>query len=227
MRGETVTDATGGRDAAALEGDDGRDDLQEGTAPMSLFTRAFPKWLPIAVAVTLAIGISYLFVQQDYRQSANDPQIQVARDVAAGLASGRTAGELVSATDKVDPSKSLAPFVIVLDASGKVVVSSMVLGSSSPVPPAGVLATAKSTGEYKVTWQPRPDARIASVVVPVNGGSGGYVIAGRSLQAVEARVDQLTQLAGLGWLATMVLTFIAVLVADRARGDRAEADPTA
>jgi hypothetical protein len=180
---------------------------------MSLFMRAFPKWLPIGVAVTMLIGVSYVFVQQSYRQSANDPQIAVARDMAASLAAGTPADQLVS-REQIDPSKSLSPFVIVLDADGKVVVSSMLLRSTTPVPPAGVLATAKSKGEYRVTWQPRADARIASVVVPVKGGPGGYVVAGRSLRLVEERVDQLTQLAGLGWIGTIVLTFLFVLLGD-------------
>lgn len=180
---------------------------------MSLFMRSFPKWLPIGVAVTMLIGVSYVFVQQSYRQSGNDPQIAVARDIAASLATGAPADQLVS-REQVDPSKSLAPFVIVLDSGGKVVVSSMVLGSSTPLPPAGVLASAKASGENRVTWQPRADARIASVVVPVKGGPGGYVVAGRSLRLVEERVDQLTQMAGLGWIGTIVLTFLFVLLGD-------------
>jgi hypothetical protein len=180
---------------------------------MSLFTRAFPKWLPIAVAVTLVLVISYTFVQQSYRQGANDPQIMMARDVAAAVGDGTPASQLVS-TGTVDPSKSLAPFIIVLDADGKVVVSSMALGATTPLPPAGVLATAKATGENRVTWQPRPDARIAAVVVPVKRGPGGYVVAGRSLQVVEVREDQLTQLAGLGWIGTLVLTLLAVVLVD-------------
>ncbi len=180
---------------------------------MSLFTRAFPKWLPIGVGVTLLLVISYTFVQQDYRQTANDPQVMIAHDTAAALASGTPASELV-ASRTVDPSKSLAPFLIVLDASDRVVASSMALGAASPAPPAGILATAKATGEYRVTWQPRADARIAAVVVPAQGSSGGFVLAGRSLQAVESREDQLTQMAGLGWLGTIVITFIAVLFAE-------------
>jgi hypothetical protein len=180
---------------------------------MSLFTRSVPKWLPIAVAATLLIGVSYVFVQQAYRQGANDPQIMVARDIAASLGAGTTADQLVS-REQVDPSKSLAPFVMVLDGGGKVVVSSMSMGGTTPVPPSGSLQAAESSGENRVTWQPRADARIAAVVVPVKGGPGGFVVAGRSLRVVEERVDQLTQLAGLGWLATIVLTFAAVLLAD-------------
>jgi hypothetical protein len=177
---------------------------------MSLFMRAFPKWLPIGVAVVLVLGISYVFVQQSYRNGANDPQIQMARDAAAALVAGTPASALVP-TGTVDPSKSLAPFLLVLDADGRAIASSMVLGASSPVPPAGVLATAKATGEYRVTWQPRADARIAAVIVPVKGGPGGYVVAGRSLQAVEEREDQLTKMAGLGLLGTLVVTLLAVV----------------
>jgi hypothetical protein len=180
---------------------------------MSLFTRSFPKWLPIGVAVTLVIGISYVFVQQSYRMGANDPQIMMARDVAASLAAGTPADQLVS-NEKVDPSKSLAPFVIVLDAKGAVAVSSMQIGGATPLPPTGVLDVAKSSGENRVTWQPQANARIAAVVVPVKGGPGGYVVAGRSLAAVEERIDQLTQMAGLGLLGSLLLTFCAVLLAD-------------
>jgi hypothetical protein len=180
---------------------------------MSLFTRALPKWLPIGVAATLVLVISYTFVQQSYRQGANDPQIMMARDIADAVGAGTPAGRLVS-TETVDPSESLAPFVIVLDANGKVFVSSMQLGGSTPLPPAGVLASAKATGENRVTWQPRADARIAAVVVPVKGGPGGYVVAGRSLRVIEVREDQLTQLAGLGWIGTLVLTLLAVILVD-------------
>ena len=179
---------------------------------MSLFTRAFPKWLPTAVAVTLVLLISCTFAQQVYRMSANDPQVMLAHDAAAGIAAGAPAGAHVP-SPTVDPSKSLAPFVIVLDSAGKAVASSMVLGTASPVPPTGVLETAKATGENKVTWQPRSDTRIAAVVVPVKGGPGGYVIAGRSLKAVEQREDDLTKMAGLGWLGTMALTLMAAVVA--------------
>jgi ribosomal protein L18E len=179
---------------------------------MPLFARSFLKWLPIGVAVTLVLGIAYAFVQQSYRQDANDPQIMMARDVAAGLAAGKSADSLVS-SEQVDPSKDLAPFVIVLAPDRTVVVSSAVLGASAPVPPGGVLTAAKASGENRVTWQPRADTRIAAVVVPVNTGPGGWVIAGRSLQLAEERESALTQMAGLGLLGTLVATFIAAMFA--------------
>lgn len=180
---------------------------------MQMFGRAFARWLPIGVAVTLVLGVAYAAVQQVYRQGANDPQVMMARDIAARVAAGTPADQLVS-NETVDPSASLAPFVIVFDTDRKVVVSSAVLGGSSPVPPAGVLGAAASSGENRVTWQPRRDARIASVIVAVKGGPGGYVLAGRSLREAEERVDRLGVMVGLGWLATLGLTLAAVLLVE-------------
>ncbi|HEY5517371.1 MAG TPA: hypothetical protein VIL15_03780 [Coriobacteriia bacterium] len=191
---------------------------------MSLFARSFLKWLPIAVGCTLVLGISYVFVQQSYRMGANDPQTMVAHDTAAALAAGSQPDQLVS-NETIDPSVSLAPFVIVFDAAGKPLVSSARLAGTIPVPPAGVLEASKASGENKVTWKPRSDARIAAVVVPVKGGADGFVLAGRSLRVVEERVNDLTSLALLGWAATMLTTFTAVLFVGwvRARRKRAMA----
>lgn len=186
---------------------------------MSLLARSFLKWMPIAVGCTLVLGISYVFVQQSYRMSANDPQTMVAHDIATELAAGTAPDQLVS-NETIDPSISLSPFVIVFDAEGKPLVSSARLAGAIPVPPAGVLDASKASGENKVTWQPRSDARIAAVVVPVKGGADGFVLAGRSLRVVEERVDDLTSIAGLGWIGTMAATFIAVLFAGWMRARR-------
>lgn len=186
---------------------------------MSLLARSFLKWMPIAVGCTLVLGISYVFVQQSYRMSANDPQTMVAHDIATELAAGTAPDQLVS-NETIDPSISLSPFVIVFDAEGKPLVSSARLAGAIPVPPTGVLDASKASGENKVTWQPRSDARIAAVVVPVKGGADGFVLAGRSLRVVEERVDDLTSIAGLGWIGTMAATFIAVLFAGWMRARR-------
>jgi hypothetical protein len=177
---------------------------------MSLLTHSFLKWLPIAIGCTLVLGTSYVFVQQAYRMSANDPQTMVAHDIATELAAGTAPDQLVS-NETIDPSISLSPFVIVFDAAGKPVVSSASLAGTTPVPPIGVLDSSKASGENKVTWQPRSDARIAAVVVPVKGGADGFVLAGRSLRVVEERVGDLTSIGVLGWAGTMAATFIAVL----------------
>jgi len=47
-------------------------------------------WLLIAIVVTGLIGLVYVAVQQDLRQGANDPQIQMAEDTAAKFANGQS-----------------------------------------------------------------------------------------------------------------------------------------
>jgi hypothetical protein len=175
---------------------------------MDLLRRAFLKWLPLGLAVTMLSLVGYTVVQQVYRMDANDPQIQLAEDAAVAVAKGVPASGVVGPA-KVDPSTSLAPFLIVLNSAGVVEASGARIGTGTPTPPSGVLNAARTSGENRVTWQPRADTRIASVVVPVANGTKGYVLAGRSLRVVEQRIDSLGLMAGLGWLGTLAATLVA------------------
>ena len=57
---------------------------------------------------------------------ANDPQIQMAEDTAWALASHK-AVEILLPSDKVDMKVSLAPYIIVFDADGKLTASNVLL----------------------------------------------------------------------------------------------------
>jgi hypothetical protein len=185
--------------------------------------------LPVAVALTVACAIAYGASQQLLRSGANDPQIQLAEDAARALDAGAAPASVagpgsavagLAGSDPVDIGVSLAPFLIVYDASGRVLAATGRLDGVPPVPPLGVLDTARSAGRDVVTWQPRSGVRIASVAV---GWSGGSVLAGRSLREVEGREDQALLLAAAAWIAGMVLLAGAVLTAawltrDQARG---------
>jgi hypothetical protein len=166
-------------------------------------------WLPLAAALTLVTGLIYVAVQQDIRQGANDPQIQMAEDTAQLLNQGKAPSSVVPAAT-VDLAQSLSPFIIVFDSSGKAVASSGLLHSQIPALPAGVLTVAREHGEDRVTWQPEPSVRIASVVVGYGGAQPGFVLAGRSLRESEIRVDRLGSLLAVGWLASLAV--ITVLV---------------
>lgn len=169
--------------------------------------RSLRLWLPIAVAVTLLSGLVYTLVQQDLRQTANDPQIQMAEDTVAQLDAGSTATSLVPQA-QVDIAASLAPFLIVYDRTGAVIASSATLDGTTPVVPAGVRASARSNGEDTVTWEPRSGVRIAAVVVPAR--TGGSVLAGRSLREVELRESDLLGATALAWL--FILGAVAVTI---------------
>jgi hypothetical protein len=165
-------------------------------------------WIPLAIAITLLCGLLYVTVHQNYRQTANDPQIQMAEDIAARLSNGDDPTRY-SPMPHVDIGKSLMPFVMTVDVSGKIIASSAQLNGQSPMIPSGVLEYAKTHGENRVTWQPANGVRLATVVVPFTGKqSSGYVVVGRSLREVERRENQLTASIALGWIITLLATFV-------------------
>ena len=174
--------------------------------------RAIALWLPTAVVSTALAGLVYATVQQNYRQSANDPQLQMAEDTASGLSTGESPREVVTG-EPDDLATSLAPYTIVYDAHGGVLASTAVLDGSTPTPPEGVLQTATEEGQDMVTWQPRPDVRSALEVVPwSSGNASGTVVAGRSLREIEQRVDVLTLMVGMAWVVVLLGGAVAALV---------------
>ncbi len=174
---------------------------------MKFTARVLKAWLPLAALATLLVGLTYVAVQQAYRSSANDPQIQMAEYVARLLDGGATIDAVLPGSS-VDIASSLAPFMIIFGKDGIPVESNASLHDFIPAIPLGALEASRTDGENRVTWQPEAGVRVASVIVPF---SGGYVLAGRSLLEVESRVDRLTTMLGSGWLVTLAATFLLVL----------------
>ena len=103
------------------------------------------KYACLFVIVTAVFGTIYVTVQQDYRQSANDPQIQLAEDAAALLDKGATPAW--NASNQIDAGTSLAPFVVIYSASGTPIAGSGLINGALPAIPAGVLAFVSAHGE--------------------------------------------------------------------------------
>jgi hypothetical protein len=173
---------------------------------MNKLKSIFRIWLPFAVVITALSLLVYTTAQQMYRQGANDPQIQMANDTADALNDGQSvAGVMPEA--KISVAKSLAPFLIVYDTNGNEQASSVVLDGKTPQLPDGVLDSAKKMGEDRVTWQPREGVRIAAVIVPYKQG---FVLAGRNMGEMEARVDLMGVMAGVTWIMTLVATLFVI-----------------
>jgi hypothetical protein len=168
-------------------------------------------WLLIAAIVTGLSGLLYAAVQQDLRQSANDPQIQMAEDTAAKLADGQQVQNVVPA-EKVDIANSLAPYIIVFDATGKPIASSVQLDGQTPTIPSGVFDYVRQNGEDRITWQPQSGVRSAIVVTQFKGPNPGFILAGRSLREVEIREDNIMHLIFLGWIAILLVTLLATAI---------------
>ncbi len=164
-------------------------------------------WIPLAIVLTVGIGFAYVGVQQNYRTSLNDPQIEVAAQAVDLVKSGQNPTALVP-TEPVDMAASLATFIIFYDANGKVAASSGALNGATPTPLAGVFDYTKAHGEDRFTWQPQTKVRVAAVVRQT---ATGYVLAGRSMREVETRIDSLTNLAAMAWFLGLGLSLAATL----------------
>ena len=70
------------------------------------------------VIFTVLILLNYTTVQQSFRTGANDPQIQLAHDLAAKLNSGRSP-DLLIPDDTIEIANSLATVTAVFSADGK------------------------------------------------------------------------------------------------------------
>ena len=165
-------------------------------------------WLRMAVIVTGLSGLTYTAIQQVLRQSADDPQIQMAEDTAAKLADGQQLQNVVP-PEKVDIATSLAPYIIVFDASGKPIDSSALLDGQAPTIPSGVFDYVRQHGEDRITWSPQFGVRSAIVVIRFHGPNPGFVLAGRSLREVEIREDNILKIIFAGWITILVVTFLA------------------
>lgn len=174
---------------------------------------AFLLWLPLAIAIIIMTGLAYMAVQQSYRMSANDPQIQIAEDIVTAISQGTSPDAIVSPNPSLDIAASLSSFVTIYDDSGKPIGSSVALDGKMPTLPSGVFDNAKKNGQDRFTWQPKKDLRIAAVVTRYSSGEKtGYVLAGRSLKEVETRIKSLALMSAIAGLAALVLSFIAALL---------------
>ena len=187
---------------------------------MKFLVRVFISWLPLAVALTGVCLLVYATVQQNYRESLNDPQIQMAEDGATFIEQGGLPADLVGNVSKIDVAYSLAPWIQVYDSSGTTAWTSALLDGSAPQVPKGVLEAAlkgegkdtQQPGEDRVTWETSSGVRQAIVVVAVPDPSGmgfnGFVVAGRNMREVEDREGALSSFVGLAWIVLLAATFV-------------------
>ena len=196
---------------------------------MGLISRTILAWMPLAAAITILSVLIYAAVQQNYRQSLNDPQIQMAEDAAFDIDHRSTSWESIVPQGHQIPVGSLTPWIAITDREGHILtdyddsgdtsiehitaVATTLATEGGPVGyldiPKGVLDYARSKGQNRLTWQPYQlqqdflgyTFREAIVVVPLK--DGGYVVAGRNMREVEEREGRLCMMVLLAWLAAM------------------------
>ncbi len=183
----------------------------------NLWLKALLLWLPFALAITIMSALVYVTVQQNFRMSANDPQIQLVQDAQKDLANGAPA-EAFTSQQATDISKSLAPYILVFNEKGETVAGTAALDGQLPKFPSGVFDAAKSRGENRFTWQPKAGIRQAVILDKYESKNAsstttGFVAVGRSIREIEVRENNLTRMALISWLAALLLTLLSVLLA--------------
>lgn len=166
--------------------------------------KQYLQWLGVIIILTVAFGTMWGLAHYGLRQSANDPQVQLAYDAASNLASGAKPEDI--AAEPVPVDASLAPFLTIYDKAGKAVAGTGTIDGKLPVIPLGVLGQAELSGYHAVTWEPKDSLRLAAVAV---SGKDYYVVSARSLYLIEKRLDDVLILATAGW-AISVLTYLCV-----------------
>lgn len=188
----------------------------------------FKNWAPFVIVLTVALGAVYIVAQQVLRQSANDPQIQLAEDWAEQISNG-TAPTGLSLGAFIDPNHSLAPFGIVYNSNGSTA-SSSAAAPSSMAQPDGVLAAADKAlnNELRFTWQPSSGTRFAAILKRANFGDNVYyVLSARNMREVEKREDILMVLVIGIWFIGIIVTLVSLYMHKvphairRLRGNRA------
>ena len=169
---------------------------------------SFISHLAIAAIVTVLSGLIYAAVQQSYRSGANDPQLQMAKDIVAALQKKNSADQLIITKDTIDISESLAPFVVLYNNNDEPVQSTGLLDSKLPKLPQGVFDFTRKNKEDVFSWQPRKGVRMAMVVEHVQSSQIAFVAAGRSLKEVEKRESNLIEMVFIGWLICITVIII-------------------
>jgi hypothetical protein len=174
-------------------------------------TSVLKRWLPLATLVVLLAGLIYVVAQQSYRQGLNDPQIQMAEDTALALEKGGNPRELLPVSH-IDPTRSLSPFMIILNHRNEVVASSIDPNGAAILPPSGVFDVARKNGQDRFSWQTANGQRYATVIQRVNGDHPGFVLAARNMKEVERRIDNLTLMTALALGLSLVVMLAVALV---------------
>lgn len=177
-------------------------------------------WLTTVILVTGGAVLIDLTVQQNYRQGANDPQIQLAEDLGNQLKNQVVACNHLRPTDI---TSTLAPFVDIYNTDGSPVdfclpavqnlASVGQINNHLPTLPSGVFNFARDHGSAHFTWQPTAGQRFAAVVSYYHGDNFGYVLAARNLRDVETREHSLDQIMLLAWIVGFVVTSAGFLLA--------------
>lgn len=156
------------------------------------------KYLFFAAEITIVCLLIYACVQQTYRSSANDPQIQMVNDMNIKIQKGENINKYFS--DSVDLNKSLSTFYSFYDINGMPILSSGYLNGEMLRIPKNVFNGMKTGDQKELTTQPAKDVRLAMVILSTSNKPFAFIAAGRSFKEIEKRELNLVRMIFIVWL---------------------------
>jgi hypothetical protein len=157
-----------------------------------------------ALLFSLIVMPIYATVQQTYRTAANDPQTELARDIANNIRYTHTYHSPFLDSG-INAQQSLGTFMQLYNPDGQLIYSGGTANGKALQIPKGVLMNAKQTMENAVTWQPVPNVRLAAVAEYTGNANNAFVVVARSLQEVEIRVANSVKMILLVWVTGIVI----------------------
>ena len=173
--------------------------------------------LGLGVLLTLLGGLCMQVTQQLLRRGADQPQSQMVSLAASRLASGETPDKVIPPA-YVELGRDLQPFLIFYNDRGEPLHGTGYLDHKLPAPPAGVFEYLRSHPTDAITWQPRHNIRIATVLERVNGPQAGFILAGRDMVLVEKQESLLYHLSVVSWVIVLALIALGAALLSRQAG---------
>ncbi len=172
--------------------------------------RVARRWTPFTVVTTALYLFATLAMIDGARSVAYDSPREIARNIDLALDEG-TDFKLFNSTRPVQIGKSLTPYVLLFDMNGTPMGGSGSVSGNFPVPPRSVFDAALERGEYDFVWEPTPSAKEAVVARYHSGKNAAFVLSGRSLTLVDARIRDIAFRSTIFWAATLFALFVTLL----------------
>jgi hypothetical protein len=162
-------------------------------------------WIAVALIATIVCATVWLGWGLSLRSGADRQPERLAQAARTRLAAGTGPQAVLPAP--VDAASSSAPFVMVFDRNGRLLASSGELDGQPPQLPAGVLDWVLRHGEDRITWQPAPGLREATVILPYGGRHPGFVLVAQSLGGISNQQLELSRNVLYVWLGVLLAAF--------------------
>jgi hypothetical protein len=178
--------------------------------------------LGLGLVLSLLGGLCMQVTQQLLRKGADQPQQQMVDLAASRLAGGETLDQVIPPA-YVELGRDLQPFLIYYNDRGEPLHGTGYLDQKLPSPPPGVFEYLRSHPTDAITWQPRNNLRIATVLQRVNGPQAGFLLAGRDMVLVEKQESLLYHLSVVSWIIVLALLALGASLLSRNAGQHAQA----